>query len=347
MRARHTWLGAGLAAVPIGAAAQPSPAPEPAPEPIRVELVAPAECGREPDLFPMVVARTRRARPAQGAEPARRFRAVVSREADAVVGTLLAESLDGTTSTRLVRGGACDEVLSALALVVAVAVDPRALAASVPSTPPSPGAAPAAPSAGPTAPRALERPAGERIAPAADGRAASGSFEIGAAFLVLRGAGPSALFGAEATAGRSFGRPGWWAPLVQLGAAYARAPREQLDRGTASFEWVATTLHACPSRIPFAEAVELAVCARAELGVVRGTGDGIAHPQSASGVWGSVGAGAIVRIPLGAAWSARAGAGAGAALARHEFVFDEPRSPVWRVPAWVADGWLGLGYSVF
>jgi hypothetical protein len=89
-------------------------------------VVDPANsCLNAREFLDQVRRRTPRARAAEPGESARRF-IVTLENHGRVVGRLLTENTDGTTAVREVQGTSCQEVADALALVVAVTLDPFA-----------------------------------------------------------------------------------------------------------------------------------------------------------------------------------------------------------------------------
>jgi hypothetical protein len=129
-------------------------------EPIRIRYSAPAACPGETEFRREVFSRTARARVATGDEAARSFAVTIAEGADGSRGRLETTPLDGVTTAREVAGADCREVAAAVALIVALAVDPQAR-----TGPPEEGAAAAAagtpppqPSPVPTAPAVVEPP---------------------------------------------------------------------------------------------------------------------------------------------------------------------------------------------
>src|SRR5258708_5583975 len=91
-----------------------------------------------------ILARTSLAHPATGVERAVRFQVRLSTADDKSRGELAIQDIDGTVSVRSVDGSACGEVVSALALIAALTMDPDASTEPIPPKAP----APAAPQAG-------------------------------------------------------------------------------------------------------------------------------------------------------------------------------------------------------
>jgi hypothetical protein len=118
-----------IAARPVGALAQPV-----VPEPISIAIESGSDCVTEAGFYELIRRRTALVRPAQPGEPARRFVIRVA-PGPTTVGELRAENPDRSQATREVAGQSCGEVVDALALVAALAVDPHA--DTTPSPPPA------------------------------------------------------------------------------------------------------------------------------------------------------------------------------------------------------------------
>ncbi len=123
---------------------------EPEPPPSRLSVVAPPGCATPEDLQARVTQRSARIRfsPEPGAGLALRVEIVRQPDGTAAA-TLEAAGADGSRAVRRLGAATCGEALDALALMIAVLLDPRALAPPLPAsrTPPVPVviAAPAPP----------------------------------------------------------------------------------------------------------------------------------------------------------------------------------------------------------
>jgi hypothetical protein len=109
-------------------------------EPIRIDFHAHDGCPDEGKFTGEVRARTAKARIAFPAEPARFFRVNVTRDRGTTKsrGKLTIEDPGGAVSVREVSGESCGEVVSALALITALAIDPKASTAVEPPPHPPP-----------------------------------------------------------------------------------------------------------------------------------------------------------------------------------------------------------------
>src|SRR5262249_25414050 len=152
----------------------------------------------------------------------------------------------GREATREVVGATCDEVVSAIALIAAVAIDPNASAA--PSLPAHPPATPAIepPTLPPPLPPAVRI---ERPPPPAEPRA-RWRFAFGAELGGALGPAPSFLVGIRPYV--ELGRLGAEVLLPSFRVSFFRRGGEDSEThaGTASFVWTAFRPEVCPLRWP-------------------------------------------------------------------------------------------------
>jgi hypothetical protein len=127
-------------------------------EPIRVRFEAPPDCPGEAAFLDQVHARTAKARVAAAAEKARTFAVRLTLEGRSIHGRLAIEDSASQTEIREITGDRCAEVVSALALIAALAVDPQASTAPPARLPTPPRALPAIGS-DPAAPAGISAPA--------------------------------------------------------------------------------------------------------------------------------------------------------------------------------------------
>jgi len=136
-----------------------------APAPFVVESLPGATCEGGEAFATQLLRRTNRIRAAKEGEPALLFRVEVLRGPDGPAGRLSVRELDGTRTERAVKGATCEEVVSAMALIAAILVDPNAsldplapAAVTAPDRPPPagtppPGSPPTKPSSPPATPK--------------------------------------------------------------------------------------------------------------------------------------------------------------------------------------------------
>lgn len=332
-----------------------------APEPFAVDYSAPDGCPSASAFFGEVTARTPRARAAAAGERARVLHVRVEKRGEAHAGRLWIEE-GGTTSTaREVSGGSCGEVVGALGLVAALAVDPRASVAPRP--------APAAASTAPAAPAPTEEPKpplDKEAAksptkepetdptpkkPAAD-RAPSPEastmpprrdprhWTLGA------GGEVSALSDAIVSL-RIFGEldlgGGLLAPSIRIAASRSLPVDRAATIGSANLTWTAGAIEASPIRLDLASTtLTLRPCAGIAVGLLEAEGSGIATPRSETRAWVSANVqGRLVWAPV-RAFAIELEGGAHLPILRESFFFD-PNILVYQAPAIAGFGRLGAG----
>jgi hypothetical protein len=249
--------------------------------PLRLRYDAPPECPGSDLFFAAVVARTPLARAAAAAEDGRALRIVVKSVPGGSTGTLELAREDATTSLREVSAADCEQVVAALALMTALAIDPHATTGPIEPAPPAPAPAPAA-------------PPNER-APAADGeaeaRATSDSgrlrFEVGAQLEALGGIADGAalllrpfvqLAGQGGTA---------WGYALRLSGARARG-RAANTEGQGSFTLWTARVEPCASWWPL-RPLALSACVPVDVGQLEASGIRVVPSERVRRPWVSIG----------------------------------------------------------
>jgi hypothetical protein len=247
-----------------------------------------------------------------------------------------------TQGHRTIEAVTCQALASATALIVALMIDPDAVAAfakkeaqSEPGPPPSPPAAPAPPSP-PAAPPPLSPSAAPPSPSAPAARATFGLVGLGVAGNL--GVLPGPDFGVTATVGLVHGH--WRAELRGAYGLRTVSSDPVADAGGAygSFRFLAGTLAGC--WVAVTAALDFGPCLEVEFGAVRGEGVGQIQVSSESSPWLGLGAGGAVilkatpwlRFPLHV--------DAVVPLWRPSYVFREG-SPIFR--AWPVGGRLTAG----
>ncbi|APR76032.1 RNA polymerase sigma factor RpoE [Minicystis rosea] len=299
-----------------------------------------------------------RARPAEPGEAATVFEVEVGQLGEDHVGRLLVESTRGR-SVRSIDGPSCAEVVSGLALIAALTIDPGAsLAASTraskPAPKPDPTPAPSPPEhadtpsllAAPPLPDRLDTlqraphspsprpaPTGFRWTVGLDGVA-----PVGIAPRVIMGAGPFVQMRAE--------RPYGWA--LRLSAAYATSGAIDTGPSRASFAWGAGRLEGCPVTVRPASRLLIYPCVVAEGGFVRARGftsAAIVEAREVKIPWLSLGTG--LRVELEAMKDRLVIAALGGLdfpFVRQRFVFANPEMEIHAIP--VVTGSFGLSVGI-
>lgn len=311
-RARSAAIAAALGLGGATAAAQP------AAEPIRITFTAAPGCPDRDAFAGEVWARTARARPAAEGEPARMFRVDVSAAGGAFRGRLAIEDPAGATAVREVSGVSCAEVASALALITALAIDPRASTAAQvarlepppPPARPEPATPPPTPSPTPWWLPARQPPTPDVVVrrtlapshllpdplpvwlpPPVVAAPPRWRFGFGAHAAAVFAVAPSAIPGAFLFADVARLGAGAFAPAARAGLYITEAGSFRSAGGTATFRWTSGHLDLCPIRL---ELPPLAVvpCAVVEVGALQAAGFGdlysatVVRPWAAAGLLG-------------------------------------------------------------
>lgn len=309
---------------------QPLPADPRQPEvpraeiPLRVEFEAPPGCSSQDAFYSGVRTRTNRVRLAQEGERARDLRVRLTRSKGRVHGELSSANERGR-ATRVVDGVSCDEVVDALALTAALALDPNARFTPAKEDPRAPSSR--APSPSPTAPSPTTRSGADpraststseaTAAPRDPKRARESTPASPAGVPSLTGnqpaAAPSATsepsllwtFGLEAlttriaSSGTSFGASlfarlaypleGLLTPSVELSLLHVRDDLFQTaERVSTHLSGVA--LSACPILVPLMNELAVAPCVLAQSGWLHAhPGDDLRDPRSVTRSWWSLG----------------------------------------------------------
>lgn len=273
---------------------------------------------------------------------------------------------DGGAAVREVAGATCDEVVSALALIAAVALERGVLiddgetptaTEPLPAEPP-PVAAPVTPpaTAPVTPPAAAPAAVPPTPGPQEDRDAAHGGtggtgaplrWAVGAQALLAGGVGPALAGGGRAFAEASIDvatRPALraslaWLPGTDRGTELGT--EREPERGTVHFSLLAARLEACPVRLEL-RAFALSPCASFDAGRI---GVSVSEPESRTigRVW--LAPGALVRLGLSLTpvLALELEGGFIVPLDRYRFFFS-PEPFVYKVPA--ISGSAGLGLAV-
>jgi hypothetical protein len=321
-------------------------------EPIALTFRASAGCPDEARFVARVRALTERARFVGAGEAARTF------AVDLVAGPPARGSIRlGSGGERNVAGQTCDEVADAVAMILAVGVDPRAGLVPAASSPapasasapaPAPAPAPASASASASAPaptlaRAPSPPPRAERAPTAS-PSAYGSILIGADLAVAGAVTPATLAGGAAFVGWQSPSRNVLSPSVRL--TFARALSGTVptafEGATARFTWLVGRVDACPIAL-HAGALRVEPCARVEVGTVEVASDHVPRTDDVTSPW--LAAGALLRAVWTVARPLFLEAEAGALLhVTSDRFFLLPDITVYQVP--LVGGVAGLGLGV-
>lgn len=302
----------------------------------RLELTADAACVTGTDLTARVRARSPRVRFVEDRD-AVVVRARVTAAGDRVTGELSLANPGEQATNRRVVARSCDEAADAMALIIAVTLDPTATTGkpapdtSSPATPDSPASpagtnpAPAAtppapnpPSSAPATPADRDASSDDPATQTSPGRA---RFSLQLAFQSFVGPAPEIMPGIAAYGRAELDRPSPWSPSAILGVTYAARGGFEQRGGSASFSLLAASLDACPFRVTFAR-LELRPCASLLFGRLAAEGTNTLNSAGTVGrpFWVAGGA-ATLTFPFTPYLEASARVAVGGNLVRDSFVF--------------------------
>lgn len=238
---------------------------------------------------------------------------------------------NGIQGERVLSGATCEEVASAAALIIALAIDPKTVAArsndasgaAAAAPEPASGAAPApaitASAATTPAPVGAKTPA-EQNKEDHSSTPVTGLVEADLAFDL--GALPGLALGPSLSGGFSLGRL-----KLRIGATYfaprfAEAPPEP-DKSARGADVSLLVLDAAGCYALTGPAAELGVCAELEGGALLAVGRGFEHTNDAIKPWLGAGASVDLTVPLAGPVAARAELGAIVPFGRSTVQFTE------------------------
>lgn len=329
------WLAAGLAGLvvcvaPVAHAAPPG-------QPFRLEYWAHGRCPDAIEFARQIQTRAPRLRPAEGDEPALGFYAELDARADSATGRLTARSPDGREVKREVRGPTCDDVVTALALIAALAADP-AQAIEVPN---ERARAPRR-----RAPRTPDDPLDEpSFDPLSEPDPAlrwtfgvGGTLSFDSDIAPSPGYGLGVVFEAEAPGGSAL------RALWSLSANRAAAASTETSGGSASFTWLAFRLAGCPARWPEQTPLFLRPCGFLDAGELTGSVSLNGYSRDVTHAWFAIGAFARIEALVGEVVSFQLDGGVSVPLRHDEFRADDGAAAAFSVPRAGVLGRIGLSY---
>ena len=345
---RAVILASGLSLVAVVASGLAAADPGPRVRPVQVEFDAPAGCSDAAAFFSSLRSRTDQVRPAADGEPHTTLQVRLSRARGHVLGELRVVDERGGTDTRKVQGANCGDVVQALSLTAALAIDPSALL-SAPATTSVPEPASAAPpTLAPTPAPSTELPGTEALqtAESLSSRAATpipsveiGAGLVGAALLSTTFSTGVAFFARKILAGNGAFRP-------TLGIAIAHIRNDVLlSPGIVRVSLTDLAGTVCPLRWS-ASVVTFQPCVLAVAGWLAASGSQVTHSNSVDRLWLS--AGGVLRAAafLGHGLSLELEAGISALFFKRRFFTTIPSNVVAETPAISPIVGLGLTYGM-
>jgi hypothetical protein len=368
-------LGALLLLRGIEVAAAPV---EPASTSARLEVQALPDCTTREELAARVAARSRRIHFDDEGAVGPTVRAAITQAPRGAVGELVIVQPDGKSSSRRLSAASCAEATDAIALIIALTLDPTSVSASAsegtgrlhptvpPTTAPQTGRMPsppaaedsartpagAAPARPPTPTRQRENPASpEREAPpspSADREssvvappvATQARFGGGAAAQEIFGLVPGAFPGLGLYLIAALDREALWSPAVVIAGTHAWTSGLAESGGTAAFTLDALSLDACPARLHLAP-LEARACGTALYGRLDAIGSVTYSPATATRPFAAAGGALLLSLELGRFLELSGRLGASASLIRDSFAFTP--AVFHRTAAVIVAAGLGLG----
>jgi hypothetical protein len=346
--------------------------------PVQVSLEAPAGCSSAREFYAAVRARTGRVHLSPGGAEALALRVVVIRNRRKFQGELRVSDPRGQSSTRKVSGATCEEVVRALSLTAALAVDQivepihdsaRSSNEGTTNGTSATGADSAEAKSGATdgdaastvdrnragAKPRVERDAGADDADAdadADDESSSNSSDDGRSFVADVGAqalvgeiiSPRVSVGGALFVGVMKPGSGWFSP--SLGIAVAHVPAEfGQSGGDVSIRWTAVMVTACPLRFQLNDTISIQPCASGSGGWLTARGESSETPAAASRSWWSAGVLGRISSAIGGGTAVRFELGLSVPLLRRRFITTPPEETVAESPAISALGALGVAHA--
>ncbi len=337
-------LGVGI--VLLGAATARADVPLDHGEGTRFHLAyeAPASCPDRAAFLAAIRVRTRRPHLAPEGEPALSFVVSVEPRQGTTVGRLEVREPVGPPQKRMVSSVTCAEVAKALALVVALILDPDAETAADPE--PSPTEDEPAPTLEPlplpndakaTLPR---RPRRERPPPGAVAPPHPVFLSVGGDLGVTSAIGPTLAPGAGAFVDVAFAprshRKITFSPSFRLGPAFAMTSSD-LPVGSHRYWWAGAAARVCPIQLSLGRGARLAPCGGVQVGAYHGSTRDVPNGASSTDLWVAPTAGAAVEWSLTSSVGLELQGGAVFPLIRTRF-FLAPDITIFDVPAVAGTG---------
>lgn len=330
-----------------------SPAAAVGPIPVNIEYTAPAACSSLDSFYRGVRARTDRVRLASSGETGVQIRVRVFRVGHTIRGELTIGEHQAEDETRRVDGVSCNEVVEALSLTAALAIDPSASLLS------KRGAADNdVLGDGPQANVANARIPAIKLGPSSrqshDSRSSSSNggdsplsqsnhFELSL----------QALASSYVTHGVMLGPQGGLRLLVPVrpttrvaaGVEVFQVSNDWFGMADSSrFKITGVALTLCPLQSAFSDWLEIGACASARGGVLKASGLGVSRPQSVERSWWTLGLDALTTLQLYGPWRIELSAGIVAPLIIREFIAGTPGQDVGKTPVMAVQAGFGVAY---
>jgi hypothetical protein len=277
-------------------------------------------------------------------ERARMFVVDIEQRGNRTSGRLTVRNPEGRQTVREIEATDCNEAVDALALIVALAVNPRA---SAPDAPPAAAVekeplppAPAPPPSTPVAPARV--PASPSTVSALPNDVPRWIFRGGLAAWGVGAIAPEPLVGARASAELLHAAARVVAPSFRASLGYATHAGFVVEGGTAHFGYAGANFEICPLRLPATGPLVLRPCVMADIGLVLARGSDALEPREATLPSADIGMGGRLEWMLGQTIGLELDAGCMFPVWRDRFLFGS--RPFHRI-GWVG-GVVALGFIV-
>jgi hypothetical protein len=316
-------------------------------KPVAVDFGGPEGCSGASAFFASLRSRTDHVRRAEGAEARTTLQVRLTRERGNVTGELRIIDDRGETDTRKVQGPSCDDVVQALSLTAALALDPTALTAAAPGAPSTNAAENDEPAKPEVIPPAPSQPAPVPVAiaptPPDSSRRPVPSFELAISPMALSVLSGSMSPGIAVAVRKNLGKSGVFRPALGLAPTYVRNDvfRSPEDAQITLLGGGATV---CPLRFS-ASIVTVQPCALVLAGWLRATGRQVTHVATVDRSWLSAGLTVRLAAVLGRGFSVELEGGIAAPLVERSFYVTLPRNIVAKTPVISPMVSLGLAYG--
>jgi hypothetical protein len=290
-------------------------------------------CPGSGDIEASVLARTAKARVAGEGDAAWVFDIEFENEGAVVTGRMTAVRDSQRTGERTVRGRSCADVATALALTVALSIDPRAklLPDTAESAAPAPVSRPQGEGGAAIAPAPVETSATAAAKPPARAQVRLGG-AAGVAQVVSGSLMPAVSVGGETV----FPWAGLLSPSVRVSVNLASNTFDTARDAT--FTWLSGQVDICPFRAQVASVLELRPCAAVQGGVLRGRG--VTAPQAieATRAWWSAGVGGRIAALISPRVGVELSVVAVVPFRERDFIFENPTRTIAHTttPSWTS-----------
>jgi hypothetical protein len=243
---------------------------------------------------------------------------------------------DGTVSEREIADDGCTESMQSMAVIAAMVLDAQKREAPAASPAPAPPPVPTSALPPPSAPAAPREAQPVRTRP----NASSTWLSVVAGAVAEGAAAPTPAFGAALGVELGARRLGVVSPSVRVSGVFAQAKVVETDAGDARFRIVLARALLCGLRLGD-EQRSLRLCGVVDGGALLGRGLNARNERGQTMPWLGVGLALVGTVRLAGPLSLEVGGGARGLVVHDEFIF-APGQPVYQVPVFAWNSWVGL-----